>query len=89
MSKSRHLRDAYRQPGFVPQATLRSLHSDPFAFVVSLVRSRKKLGAECAAAPIGASTINGRIGRATSIVPSTESSFCSFFEECSVEVAVR
>jgi len=86
MSKSRHLRDAYRQPGFVPQATLRCVDFDPFAFGVSLVRRRKKRPAECAVARIGASTISGRIGRAISIVPSVAFSSSSSFEGFSVGV---
>jgi hypothetical protein len=74
MSESRQLRDAYRQPGFVPQATLRGVDFDPFAFGVALVRRRKKRFAECAAESIGRSTTSGRIGRAISIVLSAASS---------------
>jgi hypothetical protein len=86
MSESRQLRDAYRQPGFVPQATLRGVVFDPFAFGVALVRRRKKPSAECAAESIGPSTISGRIGRAISIVPSTAFSSSFSFEGFSVGV---
>jgi hypothetical protein len=86
MSKSRQLRDAYRQAGFVPQATLRDVDFDPFAFGVSLVRRRKKRSAECAAGAIGASTISDRIGRAISIALSVACSSSSSFEGFSVGV---
>jgi len=89
MSKTRHLRDAYRQPGFVPEAALRIVAFDPFAFGVALVRRRKKRAAECAAACIEPSTISGRTGRATSIVPSVASSFSFSFEGSSVGVVAR
>jgi hypothetical protein len=86
MSKSRHLRDAYRQPGFVPHATLRVVDFDRFACGLALVRRRKKRPAECAAGCIGVSTISGRIGRAISIVPSVASFSSSSFEGFSVGV---
>jgi len=66
MSKQRHLREAYRYPGFVPQAILRCVDFDPLAFGVSLVRRRKKRSAACVVGSIGASTINDRVGRETS-----------------------
>ena len=39
---NRRLRDAYRHPGFVPQAVLRSIDFDIEALVVCLSRRRKK-----------------------------------------------
>jgi hypothetical protein len=84
MSEIRRLRDAYRQPGFVPRAALRGVEADPAAYGVSLVRRRKKRPAERAADPRGASTISGRMKPAISIVPSVGSIFSSSFEGFSV-----
>ena len=89
MRKTRHLRDAYRQSGFVPHATLQFVAFDPFAFGMVLVRRRKKRSAECVAECIEPSTISGRIGRAISIVHSNASSFSSSFEGSSAGVAKR
>jgi len=89
MRKTRHLRDAYRQSGFVPHATLQCVAFDPFAFGVTLVRRRKKHSAECAVECIEPSTISGRIVPGTLIVPSGESSFSSSFEGSFAGVAKR
>jgi hypothetical protein len=89
MSKQRHLREAYRHPGFVPQAILRSVDFDLEAFGVSLVRRRKKRSAACAAKPSEVSTISGCIGRAIWIVPNVASSSSFSFEGLCVGVARR
>jgi hypothetical protein len=66
MSKNRQLRDAYRQPGFIPFAVLRSVDFDVEAFAVRLARRRKKRFAACVGEGIGVSTISGFSSSATS-----------------------
>jgi hypothetical protein len=87
MSKTRHLRDAYRHPGFVPQAVLQAVDFDPHAFGVALNRRRKKQSAEHAVRPVGLSTTSGCIGRAISTALSGESFLSFSFVGFSVEVA--
>ncbi len=60
MTKTRHLRDVYRFPGFAPTATLRGVFGDLFAVIVTLRRRRKKRPAESVGTPTRFSTINGR-----------------------------
>jgi hypothetical protein len=86
MSKTRHLRDAYRHPGFIPQAILQAVEFDPHAFGIALTRRRKKRSAEHAVGPLGAFTISGCTGRAISTVLSGESFLSFSFVGFSVEV---
>jgi hypothetical protein len=65
MSEKRNLRDAYRQPGFVPRANLEEVYFDPEAFGVSLSRRRKKQSVAFAGDRIEASTIKNTAGCAT------------------------
>ena len=68
MSKKRKLRDAYRQPGFVPRAILQEVAFDAEAFGVSLSRRRKKQSVAFVDDRIEASTIKKIAGCATWIV---------------------
>ena len=58
--KNRQLRDAYRFPGFVPQAAVRGVFGDSKAVVVKLTRRRKKRDALNAANVVAATTIIGK-----------------------------
>jgi hypothetical protein len=69
MSHPRNLQDLYRYPGFLPQATVRSLDFDLEAFGLHLTRRRKKRSAESVGVSIPVSTISSRAGSATSIAP--------------------
>jgi hypothetical protein len=86
MSKVDHLRDAYRQVGFVPQATLRSVDFDRDAFGVALVRRQKKRPAECAVVFREASTTKGHTGHVTLTALSEPSISFSPFGEFYVRV---
>ena len=57
MIKSRKLLDAYRFPGFRPEATVTGIFGDPTARVIRLVRRGKKQYAEPADGLIPHSTI--------------------------------
>src|SRR5262249_1743317 len=56
MRKPRRLVDAYRFPGFRPEATVRGLFGDPKARVLRLVRRRKKRSVAPAGRHTGPST---------------------------------
>jgi len=62
MKRSRRLLDAYRFPGFRPQATVKGVFGDPNARVVTLVRREKKQSAGVVAARsrAGTTTSSGR-----------------------------
>jgi hypothetical protein len=68
MNEKRNLRDAYRQPGFVPRAILQEVDFDPEAFGVSLSRRRKKQSVAFADDRIEFSTIKKSAGCVTWIV---------------------
>ena len=66
MSKSANLRDAYRQPGFVPEARGYVEDADPDTFVLPLRRRRKKTPVESADSTFPAITIASFAAAATS-----------------------
>ena len=64
--KNRQLRDAYRFPGFVPQAAVHGVFGDPKAVIVKLTRRRKK---RCAVAVVNGVAV-------TTITESSECGIC-------------
>jgi len=64
-SRQRRLLDAYRFPGFCPQAVVKGVFGDPKARVVTLVRRGKKLSAAAAAGSSRAGTTAKSDGYAT------------------------
>jgi hypothetical protein len=81
MSEKRNLRDAYRQPGFVPRAILQDVDFDPEAFGVLLSRRRKKQSVAFAGDRIEVSTIKNSVGCATWIVQIGMSTWSCRFAE--------
>jgi len=77
MNKYRTLRDAYRFPGFVPQATLRSIDVEFAAVVLPLTRRRKKRLAESAAEYSAASTTKSP-GRSAIWIAATDTSIWNY-----------
>jgi hypothetical protein len=71
------LLDAYRFPGFRPEATVRGIFGDPKARIVSLRRRRKKRPVAPVANPIGASTTASSAGSATCRVATRASTWRS------------
>ena len=83
MANFKHLRDLYRQPGFVPSHQLRGKFGDPIAVVISLRRCRKKRFAGVAARSVSATTTSdvglSEIFRAVIGGSTYHSSFDEFF----------
>jgi hypothetical protein len=65
MRKTLRLRDAYRFPGFRPEAIVRGIFGDPKARIVSLRRRRKKRPVAPAANPIAPITTASGVESAT------------------------
>ena len=79
MQNQRRLEDAYRFPGFVPEATVRGVFGDPKARIVRLQRLRKKRPAERVEPRRAPSTIARRAASATSPVATPASTWRSKF----------
>jgi hypothetical protein len=78
MAKSKHFRDLYRFPGFIPEGRIKGIFGDPLAVLVTLRRSRKKRSVRAAAKPAGLGTTSGVGVSGISPVATNASTFFAF-----------